>query len=151
MTLSLAFEDASLFSPVVQLLLNELDAESAMPSSLLDDFQLGEYQLLIARHNGDAIGCILYRLTSLNELDIRCLYVRASYREQGVGKMLFKQLTEQVQHKVEQVIVIKSEHPLVQNMITAFGLRSESIPATYPPYVKSCLVSPAQDRHLHIS
>ncbi len=151
MTLSLAFEDASLFSPVAQLLLNELDAEAATPISILDDFLLGDYQLLIARHNGDAIGCISYRLTALNELDVRCLYVRASYREQGIGKMLLKQLTEQIQAKVEQVIVIKSHHPLVQGLIAALGLRSESTSVAYPPHLKSCLVSPPQERGLHIN
>ncbi|MCE2597344.1 GNAT family N-acetyltransferase [Motilimonas cestriensis] len=150
MSLSLSFEDVSLFSPVAQLLLNELDSEANTSQSVLDDFLLGDYQLLIARNNGDAIGCISYRVASLNELDIRCLYVRSGYREQGVGKSLLKQLTAQVQLTTEKVLVIKSQHVMVESLINSLGLRSYSAPTSYPSHLKASLSPTPQVGNLHI-
>ncbi|MCE0559363.1 MULTISPECIES: GNAT family N-acetyltransferase [unclassified Motilimonas] len=150
MSLSLSFEDASLFSPVAQLLLNELDSEASNSQSVLDDFLLGDYQLLIARSNGDAIGCTLYRLDGLNELDIRCLYVRSGYREQGVGKSLLKQLTAQVQLTTDKVLVIRSQHLMVESLILSLGLRSNSAPRSYPSHLKASLSPTPKVGNLHI-
>lgn len=150
MLLSLSFEDVSLFSPVAQLLLNELDSEAHTSQTALDDFLLGDYQLLIARNNGDAIGCISYRLYGLNELDIRCLYVRSGYRGQGVGKSLLKQLTAQVQLTTDKVLVMKSQHVMVESLIHSLGLRSCSNPASYPSHLKASLSPTPQVGNLHI-
>ena len=105
---------------------------------------------MIARHDGDAIGCISYRLTGLNELDVRCLYVRTGYRTQGVSKALLKQLTDQVQRTTEKVLVMKSQHVMIENLIHSLGLRSYSAPASYPPHLKFSLSPSPQVGNLHI-
>ncbi|RJG37550.1 GNAT family N-acetyltransferase [Motilimonas pumila] len=121
--MSVDYENASLFSPVSQLLLNELDAESTTSISLLDDIIHGDYQLLIARQDGHAVGCVSYRFTESNRVDVRCLYIRTGYRHQGLAKSLLSELTLRVQGQTESLIWFSSEQVIIQDLLTTLGYR----------------------------
>lgn len=121
--MSVDYENASLFSPVSQLLLNELDAESTTSISLLDDIIHGDYQLLIGRQDGHAVGCVSYRFTESNRVDVRCLYIRAGYRNQGLAKSLLSELTLRVQGQTESLIWFSSEQVIIQDLLTNLGYR----------------------------
>jgi ribosomal protein S18 acetylase RimI-like enzyme len=91
-------------------------------------------QLLLARRNGDAVGCVALRRRDRETGEVKRLYVRAGARGSGAGRKLVEQLIEEARRLGYRALCLDTtpEMAAAQELYRRLGF-GDIEPYTYNP------------------